>query len=147
MIERLTTRRFALPLAVISGALALSGCGNTVEGIGNVPMVHCGDGQQPRHNSVRITEAPKDEEIQLGKEITTDTNGDNATGDFLVRSLGGGEFTLVINKDADNTVELVPDYSPNSVAVSDEGELFRITGHQGPNGSTGFDISVSCEKQ
>lgn len=148
MFERLTTKRTLLAVAGTSGALALAGCGNTVEGIGNVPMVHCGKGEQPSANSVGINSVREGDEIQLGHAVVTDQNGNKATGDFAIKSLGDGKFSVSINHgNSDNDATIIPNYNgtPNEVTVVDNGELYTVAGHGGPHGSTALDISASCQ--
>ena len=148
MFESVTTKRTLLAVAGVSGMLAVAGCGNTVEGIGNIPMVHCKDGQQPRSNAVNIQKLPKGEKIQLGKAITTDEHGDSATGDFYVSSQGGGEFTVTINKDNNsNDISVIPNNNdkPNEVTVTDAGEIFTIAGQPGPQGTTSLEITDTCQ--
>jgi hypothetical protein len=143
MIERIRNKRIAT-LAV----LALAGCGNTVEGIGNVPMVHCGSHGTPRSNGEDIQDIPKGEQIQMGNAIVTNNKGNYpATGDFAVTSDGDGNFAVTIqngNNNKDAAIINGATTSHDAVTVSDNGELYNIVGTPGPLGSTALNVTVSC---
>lgn len=150
MFEAVRSKRIATAVAILGGGLALYGCGNQVEGVGNVRMVDCSPHGTPRANSENVSSVPKGVSIQLGNSIETNNTGNSETGDFSVTSKGNGEFSVAIS-DGDNgnntNVAKVPNYSsqPNTATVTDNGELYVISGSQGPLGATALNVSVSCQ--
>ncbi|HEX4775060.1 MAG TPA: hypothetical protein VH234_06105, partial [Candidatus Saccharimonadales bacterium] len=120
----------------------------TVEGIGNVTMVRCGAHGTPRYNSDSISDVPGGEQIQMGNAISTDEDGEYpATGDFAVISKGNGNFRVSINTgNSTNNAEIIPNYTdqPSTVTVTDNGELYTVTGAAGSLGSTALFITARC---
>ena len=150
MFEVLRTKKVATAVVLLGGGLALAGCGNSKEGVGNVPLVRCGAHDALRSNSDSIAAVPKGEIIQLGQKIETDNQGDAPTGDFEVTSQGGGRFSVSIEAGGNNgnntDVSRVPNYAarPNTATVVDHGELYTIAGTPGPQGSTSLTIAARC---
>lgn len=153
MLGEIRNKRLATLAVIAGGGLALAGCGNTVEGVGNVTMVHCGPHGEPRVNSDHVASVPKGETIQMGTSIVTNSKGNfPATGDFAVTSKGGGEFSVSLdtsnnnNSDNTDTVAIIPTYNTqsNTVTITDSGELYTIQGSAGPLGSTALSVNVSC---
>ncbi len=151
MFEAIRSKRIATAVAILGGGLALYGCGNQVEGVGNVRMVDCSPHGTPRTNSENISAVPKGVSIQLGNKIETNDQGESETGDFSITSKGNGEFSVSIYGDDGNgnniDVSKVPNYSaqPNTATVTDNGELYVISGSQGSLGATALNVSVSCQ--
>jgi predicted small secreted protein len=151
MFERLRRKNIIPKLVLIaSGSLAVAGCSVTVEGVGDVPMVNCGTHGTPRTNNDKIKDLPKGATVQLGQDISYGGNDQLETGDFQVKSDGKGRFNVSIESgnNSNGDAEIIPNYSdsPNTVTVSDNGELFVISGSTGPQGSTALSVNVSCNK-
>jgi len=132
---------------VASGGIAVTGCAVTVEGVGNVPMVNCSSHASPRSNRETVRDLPKGTVIQLGEVVTY--SGNTPTGDFQIESDGRGKFDVSINSGnnaSGNDAEIVNNFSygPDRVTVSDNGELFVVSGENGPQGSTSLSVDVSC---
>ena len=149
MFEGIRSKRIATAVAVLGGGLALAGCGNTVEGVGNVRMVDCSPHGTPHTNTATIGSVPRGVQIQMGNEIGTDNQGHSETGDFVVNSKGNGQFSVNINSgnNANNNAAIIPNYlnRPDTVTVTDNGELYAIQGSAGPLGTTALNVSVSCQ--